>query len=333
MRLATYNIEWFANLFDRDDSLIADDSWSGRREVTKAQQIEAVAKVLTAIDADAVLVVEAPNTGKAQNTVRALQNYAETFDLRTSHAVMGFANDTHQELALLFDPDVLKARHEPVGQLDDKIAPRFDGVFHIDLDVDATEDRVRFSKPPMELIVETAHNTIFRLIGAHLKSKAPHGAGSRDEMIRLSIANRRKQLAQAVWLARRVETHIEAQEPVILLGDLNDGPGLDEFEHLFGRSSVEILLQAGLYDPHAAQAHRRRPGSVPATARFERRKEGRYLEALLDYIMISDDLRDRHPAWRIWHPFRDAACWSNSELRDALLTASDHFPVTLDIDL
>ncbi|KIC43270.1 endonuclease [Ruegeria sp. ANG-R] len=333
MRLATYNIEWFANLFDRDDNLIVDDSWSGRRDVTKAQQIEAVAKVLTAIDADAILIVEAPNTGKTQNTVRALQRFAETFDLRTSHAVMGFANDTHQELALLFDPDTLAARHDPIAHPEDKAAPRFDSVFRIDLDVDATEDQVQFSKPPMELAVETKRGATVRLIGAHLKSKAPHGAGSRDEMIRLSIANRRKQLAQAVWLARRIETHVAAHEPVILLGDLNDGPGLDEFEHLFGRSSVEILLQAGLYDPHAAQAHRPRPGSVPATARFERRDEGRYLEALLDYIMISGDLRERRPAWRIWHPFRDAACWGNAELRAALLTASDHFPVTLDIDL
>ncbi len=331
MRLATYNIEWFANLFDRDDTLIADDSWSGRHGVTKARQIEAVAKVLTAVDADAMLIVEAPNTGKTQNTVRALQQFAEVFDLRTTRAVMGFPNDTHQELALLYDPAVLKARHDPVAG--DSDAPRFDGVFRIDLDVDATEDQVRFSKPPMELAVDTATGSAFRLIGAHLKSKAPHGADTRDEMIRLSIANRRKQLAQAVWLARRAEAHVAAQEPVILLGDLNDGPGLDEFEHLFGRSSVEILLQAGLYDPHAAQALGPRPGSVPATARFARPAEGRYLEALLDYIMISNDLRGRDAKWRIWHPFRDAVCWGNPELREALLTASDHFPVTLDIDL
>ncbi len=334
MRLATYNVEWFANLFDRQDNLIADDSWSGRQDVTKIQQLEAIAKVLTAVDADAVLIVEAPNSGKTQNTVRALQSFAEAFELRTSHAVMGFANDTHQELALLYDPDQLKARHDPVGEADGSSrAPRFDAVFRIDLDVDATQDRVQFSKPPMELAVETASGSAFRLIGAHLKSKAPHGAGSRDEAVRISIANRRKQLAQAIWLARRVEAHVAAQEPVILLGDLNDGPGLDEFEHLFGRSSVEILLQSGLYDPHAARALGPRPSSVPATARFARPKEGHYLEALLDYVMITEDLRDRRPNWRIWHPFRDSVCWGNSELRDALLTASDHFPVTLDIEL
>ncbi|WP_424831139.1 endonuclease/exonuclease/phosphatase family protein [Ruegeria sp.] len=337
MRLATYNIEWFANLFDHNDTLIVDDSWSGRHDVTKAQQVEAIAKVLTAVDADAILIVEAPNTGKSQNTVRALQRFADAFDLRTARAIMGFPNDTHQELGLLYDPEILHARHDPVGEPATETgspdAPRFDSVFRIDLDVDATEDLVRFSKPPMELVIEPTDGTPFRLIGSHLKSKAPHGAESRDEAIRISIANRRKQLAQAIWLAQRVEGHLAQGDPVILLGDLNDGPGLDEFEHLFGRSSVEILLEAGLYDPHAARAYGPRPGSVPSTARFARPDEGRYLEALLDYIMISDDLRDRQPDWRIWHPFRDAACWGNPDLRDALLTASDHFPVTLDIAL
>lgn len=331
MRLATYNIEWFANLFDRKDELIVDDSWSGRHDVTKAQQIEAIAKVLTAIDADAVLVVEAPNTGKSQNTVRALQNFAETFDLRTGEAVMGFANDTHQELALLYDPRTLTVRHDPKD--DSHQAPRFDQVFHIDLDVDASEDQVQFSKPPMELAVQTKVGNHFRLIGAHLKSKAPHGAESRDEAIRISIANRRKQLAQAIWLGRRIKAHLAADEQVILLGDLNDGPGLDEFENLFGRSSVEILLQSGVFDPHADAAFRSEPGDGPSTARFFRPDSGGYLEALLDYIMISDGLRDRRPDWRIWHPYHDPACRDAGDLQEALLTASDHFPVTLDLEL
>ncbi|WP_170429485.1 endonuclease/exonuclease/phosphatase family protein [Ruegeria arenilitoris] len=325
MRLATYNIEWFANLFDRNDNLVVDDSWSGRHNVTKAQQVEAIAKVLTAIDADAILIVEAPNSGKSQDTIRALQSFAEAFDLRTTHAVMGFANDTHQELALLYDPDVLTVRHDPITG--DRAAPRFDEVFQIDLDIDATEDHVRFSKPPMELAVQTRTGAQVRLIGAHLKSKAPHGAGSRDEAIRISIANRRKQLAQAVWLSRRVRAHIEGGEHVILLGDLNDGPGLDEFEHLFGRSSVEILLLAGLFDPHAKGAD-----PAPSTARFAR-EGGEYLEALLDYIMISETLRARRPVWRIWHPLKDDDLRALPDLQQALLTASDHFPVTLDIDL
>jgi len=113
--------------------------------------------------------------------------------------------------------------------------------------------------------------------------------------------------------------------------------GLDEYEHLFGRSSVEIVLgepgAQSLYDPHARRALQRRLGGNPTTARFYLEHEKRFLQALLDYIMISPDLRTKRPEWRIWHPFDDPNCWSNPELREALLAASDHFPVTLDIDL
>ncbi|MHA6262745.1 endonuclease/exonuclease/phosphatase family protein [Arenibacterium sp. CAU 1754] len=337
MRLATYNVEWFANLFDKDNQLIVDDGWSGRQDVTRAQQIEALGIVFTALDADAVMVIEAPNSGHRQNTVAALETFAAAFDLRTRAAVCGFVNETHQEIALMYDPDKLTARHDPIGEevgrKGSRDAPRFDGTFRIDLDIDATEDLVRFSKPPLELAVTTASGTELRLIGAHLKSKAPHGAKGHDQIMRASIANRRKQLAQAIWLRARITTHIEDGMPVILLGDLNDGPGLDDYEDLFGRSSVEILLGDDLYDPHARLALQRRLGAMPTTARFLLEDENRYLQALLDYAMVSPDLMERNPHWRIWHPFDDTRCWEVPELRYALLTASDHFPLSIDIDL
>ncbi|MEQ9693812.1 endonuclease/exonuclease/phosphatase family protein [Shimia sp. SDUM112013] len=341
MRIATYNVEWFNTLFDTTDHLLMDDGWSGRQDVTRAQQIEALGIVFTAMDADAVMVIEAPDQNSKRCAVTALENFAAAFGLRTRKAVIGFANDTQQEIALLYDPDVLSVQHDPQGPETGKKgagdAPRFDGVFRIDLDIDATEDMVRFSKPPLELAVTTQSGAALRLIGVHLKSKAPHGARSRDEVMRLSIANRRKQLAQAIWLRQRIESHLTAGDSLIVLGDLNDGPGLDEYENLFGRSSVEIVMgeegPLGLYDPHARRALGARLGATATTSRFFLPKQKRYLQALLDYVMVSEDLRSRTPRWRIWHPFDDVDCWSVPALREALLMASDHFPVTLDLDL
>lgn len=341
MRIATWNIEWFTNLFDDKDRLLLDDGWSARRDITRRQQLESIAIVLTAMNADAIMVIEAPDQNGHRNTVNALENFARHFELRTHRAVMGFTNDTQQEIALLYDPDVLSVRHDPRGQPTGKKGknepPRFDGVFRIDLDFDATEDLVSFSKPPLELACETARGVKFHMIGAHLKSKAPHGARNRDEVMRLSITNRRKQLAQAIWLRARIEQLLEENHSLIVMGDLNDGPGLDEYEDLFGRSSVEIILgedgPLGLYDPHARQALQRRLGANPTTARFYIPEQERYLQALLDYIMVSEDLAAKQPKWRIWHPFDEPKCWKAPELRDALISASDHFPVTLDIDL
>jgi len=333
MRFATYNVAWFASLFDNDNRLFDDDEWSSRHDVTRAQQTAALGRVFGALDADAVMVIEAPNHGRRQSTVTALEHFAARFSLRARAAVMGFSNDTDQEIALLYDPDKLTARHAPQAA---KEAPRFDGVLRIDLDVDATEDRVVFSKPPLELDVTTQSGFAFHMIGAHLKSKAPHGAKSAADILRVAISNRRKQLAQAIWLRRRIDTHLAADRPLMVMGDMNDGPGLDEFEDLFGRSSVEIVLgegDAALFDPHAKQALSRRLGAAPSSARFWIQLEKRYLQALLDYIMVTPDIHGRGAQWRIWHPMDDPECWGNTALRDALLTASDHFPVTLDVDI
>jgi len=342
MRIATYNIEWFNNLFDDAGRLIDDGGWSGRQDVTRREQIEALGIVFSALDADAVMVIEAPDHNGRRSTVTALETFAQVFDLRVKKALVGFHNDTQQEIALMYDPYVLEVRHDPKGQETGKKGsdndPRFDGVFRIDLDIDATEDLITFSKPPLEVAVRVlATGAEFRLIGAHLKSKAPHGARNKDAVMRLAIANRRKQLAQAIWLRQRIKAHLAADEALIVLGDLNDGPGLDEYEGLFGRSSVEIVMgERGvdcLTDPHARQALSRRLEARPTTARFYLPGPKRYLQALLDYIMVSPGLAAKRPKWRIWHPMDDPACWAVPELRDALIAASDHFPVTLDIDM
>lgn len=330
MRIATYNIEWFAYLFDKDDTLMLDAQPSGVHGVDRYTQGRAIAHVLRRIDADAVMVIEAPNTGRSQRTTRALENFAAEAGLRAREAVSGFPNDTHQEIALLYDPDALDAVHDARSS---PSAPRFDGVFEIDLDVDERLDQVAFSKPPLELAVTTRGGTSVRMIGAHLKSKAPHGARTPEAVTALAIANRRKQLAQAIWLHRRVAEHTAAGDHVIVLGDMNDGPGLDQYERLFGKSSVEIVMGDLLHDPHAECLLQPRPDIPPSTSRFYNAERKRFTRALLDYVMISQSLMALRPEWRIWHPFEDGECYADAEMRQALLDASDHFPVSLDLEL
>lgn len=335
MRIATYNVEWFNGLFDEADRLICDAQRSGRFGATRKEQADALGHVFTKLDADAVMVIEAPDSSAKRSSVAALEGFARAYDLRTRAAVTGFANDTKQEISLLYDPDALHVMHAPrSGTID---VPRFDGVFSVALDVDATRDEVRFSKPPLELRAQTRDGYVFNVIGVHLKSKAPRGAETPDDVKRISIANRRKQLAQAIWLRARVEQILSDGKALMVMGDLNDGPGLDTFEDLFGRSSVEIVLGSEkhpkLFDPHAARALTHRFGAVPTTSRFWIHTEKRFFQALLDYIMVSEDLRAHDPKWRIWHPLDDPACWGDPELRDSLVRASDHFPVSIDLSI
>ena len=135
MRIATYNVEWMNALFGADNKLLEDDHWSARYNITRSQQINALGIVFKAMDADAVMVIEAPDASEKRDAVAALESFAARFDLRARRAVIGFANDTQQEVALLFDPDAMTVRHDPQGPISGdtgrKDAPRFDGLFRI----------------------------------------------------------------------------------------------------------------------------------------------------------------------------------------------------------
>ena len=336
LRLATYNVEWFNALFDVRGRLLDDAEWSARYNITRADQLAALGIVFTAMDADAIMVIEAPDTNGKRATVKALENFADTIGLRARRALIGFPSPTEQEIALLYDPDRITARHDPRGEAEGE-APRFDGTFRMDLDQDGTPEPIRFSKPPLELAL-TVNSRPLRMIGVHAKSKAPHGARDPNEAIRIAIENRRKQLAECVWLRARVAAHLAAGDDLVVMGDFNDGPGLDEYEKLFGHSGVEVVMGVGcdpqmrLFDPHADMALDRRIGLQPTTARFWQVDQERWFEALLDFVMVSPGLLTHHAKWRIWHPLNDPICLKTPELREALLTASDHFPVTLDLD-
>jgi len=335
MRLATWNIEWFEALFGAEDTLLADSAWSRRHDVTRKTQADAIAFVLDRLKADLIMIIEAPNTGSDRSTTRALEGFAQTYGLRQSKAVIGFPNHTHQEIAALYDPDVLSAQHAP---LHSALAPRFDGNFQLDVDVDDQPDTHVWSKPPLELLVQAKHQPELRLIGVHAKSKSPRDAKTEAEVTRISVANRRKQLAQCVWLRRRVDQMLEQRQSVMVMGDLNDGPGLDHYEKLFGRSSVEVVMgdpdtpETLLYDPHASAWTDPRQGFFMGTARFYHREFRRYVNALLDYVMVSPDIRETlNPRWRLWHPFDDPKLYQDQAMREALLAASDHFPVSVDL--
>ncbi len=336
MRIATWNIEWFAELFDDSNRLLADEEPSHRYKVSRSEQADAIAWVLERIDADLTVIIEAPDTGTTRSTVTALEGFSATYGLRQNRALIGFPNHTMQEIAALYDPAAVSLRHLP---METPHAPRFDGSFSLDVDVDDQPDIHSFSKPPLELeLTGPGIDLPLRLIGVHAKSKAPHKARSEADFLRLAIANRRKQLAQCVWLRRRIDDMLADGLPVMVMGDLNDGPGIDHYEKLFGRSSVEVVLgdpeigETRLFDPHAEAWLNPRQGWTLSTARFYHRPMQRYVNALLDYIMVSADICDAYrPRWRIWHPFDDPRIYADEPLRDALLAASDHFPVTVDL--
>jgi endonuclease/exonuclease/phosphatase family metal-dependent hydrolase len=269
VRIAAWNVEWFDALFDDAGRPQPDNGPSGRHGVTRREQLAGLTEVVRTLDADAILVVEAPDAGRRRSTVTALEAFAAHAGIRARRALIGFPNGTAQEIALLHDPDARTARHDPRAAPD---APRFDARFRAAPGDRLPAETVRFSKPPLELACRTARGRDLRLIGVHVKSKATPRARSGAALRRSARRNRRIQIIQSLRLRARIDAHLRAGDSLIVLGDVNDGPGLDDDERAIGRASVEIVMGSDrrdpalrLYDPHAAgrrdrgRGGRRRP--------------------------------------------------------------------------
>ncbi|SHI38511.1 endonuclease/exonuclease/phosphatase family protein [Wenxinia saemankumensis] len=326
IRLATWNVEWFDHLFD-DRGRLRPDGPSGRDGIGRAEQGWAIARVLAALDADAVLIVEAPDISRRRNGAAALEAFAARAGIRARAVLAGPGNDTQQEILLLHDPGRLQARHAPMSGP----SPPFDGN-----GPGLVEGRpVRWSKPPLEAALTLPDGRALRLIGVHLKSKAPIGAEDAADARRLARRNLAKQRAQAAWLRARVDEVLARGEALVVLGDFNDGPAAGATGDGPGPSSLSIVVgppgPARLHDPSAELALAGPTIAQPATARFRLPGGRGWLSALLDYAMVSPDLAATAPTWTIWHPFDNSAAWGDPGLRQALLHASDHFPVTLDL--
>lgn len=329
IRLCSYNIENFNDLFTNSNTLKT-DAKSRKRE-------QAIRDVLQTVNADLIGVIEAPNTTSSgsQSTIQCLENFAQWSQLRTTKALTGFHSRGRQELALLYDPNKFSVRHAPGGKTTSKKNPRFDGEFQYDTDDDRIKEIYQFYRPPLEAGVKIkGNNRTFYLILAHTKSKGIFDSVDIVHWERDNMRNRRKLYAECTWIRHRVNEWLDKNRQVVVMGDINDGPGMDSYEYQFARSAMEIIM-GDLFQPQRIlRNYAGRPkwgahGWEPSSTRFKDRITEKYVNVLIDHILVSSDIKvSNNQPYKVWNPYQlDGA----KPMKDQLLQASDHFPVTLDI--
>jgi endonuclease/exonuclease/phosphatase family metal-dependent hydrolase len=115
------------------------------------------------------------------------------------------------------------------------------------VDEDGIPENYRFERLPLYTKVLLASGKEFRILGLHLKSKGIFDAYEWSKWWQVADANRRKLLAQATQLRTGfIDPFLQAADtkgtPLVVCGDINDGPGLDASEkRLFG-SAIERLM-------------------------------------------------------------------------------------------
>lgn len=328
-RVCHWNIQDLDELFDSQNRLVT--------TAPAQERLGQLAAVLTAIAPDFLGVVEAPNDASSGNksTVKCLEAFAAFAGLSARKGILGYPSRGQQEIAALYDPDRFRVRHAPGGRAESKSNPKFDGQLHFDTDDDRIVELYEFYRPPLELRVqEKATGDVYWFILAHAKSKGIFDAMDQIHWRLESERNRRKLFAECTWIRRRVEEWLKKGRRVVVMGDMNDGPGMDEYEFQFGRSAVELIM-GDLFDPGRVLLNLAgRPrwsdyGWTPATTRFRHKFTGDFIRVMIDHVLISQDVpvTTAHPH-QIWNPFENDLA---RPLKDDLLPSSDHFPVSLDV--
>lgn len=331
VRICSYNIEWFNHLFNSDNSLK-----NGRQE---RERLTAIRNVLSRIDSDFIGIVEAPNTTKKlqQSTVTKLENFAEFADLRARKALTGFISAGFQQIAALYDPDKLTVDHNPGGNEKLKKNPPFDCMFKFDTDDDRIKELHKSYRPPLEAHVSVNQTGAeFNVIVAHPKSKGIFKGMDMLHWERECARNRLKLYAECEWIRRRVDEWLDQNRHVVVMGDFNDGMGMDFYELKYGRSAVEIVM-GELFQPdkilrnYAGKPKWTAKGWKPSSAQYKDRMTEDYVSVLIDHILVSPGLPVvSNSPYKIWNPVEDKDA---KTFRNDLLKASDHFPITLDLDL
>lgn len=338
LRVGTYNIEWFDKLFNVDNTNrqfnIAKSS-----ERSLATKRDAIATVLQTINVDILGVVEAPNTTTTtgiQDCATKLMQFFAMLNMPQYQVCMGYISRGSQELALVYDATKVRVKHVPGGVSGSKSNPPFDDKFFFDTDDDNVEEVYTMYRPPLEAEVEIiATGETFRLMLVHAKSKGIFNATDRVHFDATSLGNRRKLFAECTWIRRRINAWQRDGHRIIVMGDINDGPGMDYYETTFGKSGVEILI-GDIFDPHNILIHHGgRPkwgpyGWEPSSTNFKDPYTGRRVNAQIDHILASPNIPVMPNTYHIWNPTLQSEARA---IGGQLKKASDHYPVTLDLNL
>lgn len=211
--------------------------------------------------------------------------------------------------------------------------------FLVDTDDDTVQEHYHFERLPLDLEVALANDRKLRIVGLHLKSKAIFDAYEWSKWWSVSDGNRRKILAQALHVREKfVEPFLSApatrDTPLIVCGDINDGPGLDASEKRLWGSGVERLmgdvwrpatcLRNALFDSLSEADKRKMDFESLYTTRFsDPIFNSVYHREWIDHLLYS---ANQHAPW-----VGDAMVLRKSADGQALFTkyrhASDHYPI------
>ncbi|WP_206069094.1 endonuclease/exonuclease/phosphatase family protein [Nonomuraea composti] len=339
LKVATVNGEWMNDWFTADAetaAFVPTFSKDGEHGVT-AQAAGRLAGLISALDADIVALVEAPSRPAE------LKLFIDEYLSENGHPAYDFVlgdSGGSQKLALLFKPGRVALSLTPSSEAGPFIDP-----WLADVDGDGTLNEYAFTRNPLCCGADVDGGRL-GVVVAHLKSNFINRGrqlwqdpARRLEFVRAALRNRRRIANEAMRIRRAMERRLatEPEAAIIVLGDLNDGPGQDYFEEFYLAHNVTDILVGSPYQPERLFGHAQ--ADVEEERRFSAvfddfvtKEPNRHV--LLDHILLSPAMthggapltkvpgsgRVEHDAWA-------AQLDGDGSARDR--RATDHRPVSV----
>lgn len=307
--LCSYNIRWMNSMFS-----------GGTIKPSYHARAQNIAQVISSINPHIMGICEAANDPAEHRSF--IDNYLPT----SGYKVAAGASRGAQNLVFYYKP--------PVSLISiDNHRAEYDP-WKDDVDRDGLDEAFHWERKPLEATFKVGDAGSLRAILVHSKSKGIFDVVDLHNFENISLGNRKKLIGQANHLRQRINELLDepAAPPLIVMGDMNDGPGIDPYEMKLGKSFVETVM-GDVFNPgktlHNTLHHLTQSSSTKKdlwTVDFPdpivSHSFGYQHRVWIDHILLSPDMLKPNSPIRL-APNSGAIGEKNAAAKDA----SDHFPV------
>ncbi len=242
LKLLLWNMEWMNDLVDQNGNFHPDAHKPQHSQSTTVRtRRNHLSGVIKDLAPDIVVVVEGPNREKE------LKLFFDSDVTGSWEVKLQPTSGSSQCIgcAVRTDTNLFNTQH-PIRFFDTQNMPIFQP-FELPNENDGIIEKYRFERSPLYVEITTVRGEAFRLMGLHLKSKGIFNAYEWSKWWAVSDANRKKLLAQATqirvqFLDKYLGDPSTQRIPIIVCGDVNDGPGMDASEKRLLGSAIERLM-------------------------------------------------------------------------------------------
>jgi endonuclease/exonuclease/phosphatase family metal-dependent hydrolase len=338
--LLLWNVEWMNDLFGPNDEPVAfrpeGETPAHHPNATVKERRDDLSGVVDELSPDVVVVVEGPNR------TEELQLFFDEDVEGTWETWVQPSKGSAQCIGVAVRVDEGKFANPSFVRFDTTEEAVFGG-FLADADDDGIDEYYAFERKPLYVQINPADGRAFRVLGLHLKSKGIFGAYEWSKWWQIADANRRKILAQASqvrlgFVDPYLTDEATRDTPLLVCGDINDGPGLDASEkRLFGSGierlmgtvwKPELCLRNALFDAlDEGERERLNFEAIWTTSFQDPIFNDTWHRAWIDHVLYSANLEE---AWvsaaRVHHHMPDGTpIWAKYE------HASDHRPISVSV--